>query len=41
MTTFDERERAYEKKFMLDEELKFKVEKVGGTGCWANGRQAD
>jgi len=26
MTTFDERERAYEKKFALDQELKFKAE---------------
>ena len=26
MTTFDERERAYEKKFSLDQELKFKAE---------------
>lgn len=25
MTTFDERERAFEKKFALDEELRFKV----------------
>jgi hypothetical protein len=25
MTTFDERERAFEKKFVLDEELRFKV----------------
>lgn len=25
MTTFDEREKAYEKKFALDEELRFKV----------------
>jgi len=26
MTMFDDRERAYEKKFMLDEEVKFKLE---------------
>ena len=26
MTTFDEREKSYEKKFALDEELKFKAE---------------
>jgi hypothetical protein len=26
MTTFDERERAYEKKFSLDQEVKFKAE---------------
>jgi hypothetical protein len=26
MTTFDERERSYEKKFALDEELRFKAE---------------
>ena len=26
MTTFDERERAYEKKFMIDQELKFRAE---------------
>ena len=26
MTTFDDRERAFERKFMLDEELKFKIE---------------
>jgi hypothetical protein len=26
MTTFDERERAYEKKFSMDQEFKFKVE---------------
>ena len=40
MTTFDERERAYEKKFMLDEELKFKVEARRDRllGEWAAGR---
>jgi hypothetical protein len=26
MTTFDERERAYERKFMIDQELKFRAE---------------
>jgi hypothetical protein len=26
MTTFDDRERAYEKKFMIDQELKFRAE---------------
>jgi len=26
MTTFDERERAYEKKFMIDQELRFRAE---------------
>lgn len=26
MTTFDERERAYEKKFVIDQELKFRAE---------------
>lgn len=37
MTTFDERERSYEKKFAMDEELRFKAEarrnKV--VGQWA------
>jgi hypothetical protein len=37
MTTFDERERAYEKKFALDEELKFKstVRRNKLLGLWA------
>jgi hypothetical protein len=26
MTTFNDRERSFEKKFMMDEELKFKAE---------------
>ena len=26
MTTFDERERSFEKKFVMDEELRFKAE---------------
>ncbi|WP_114286073.1 DUF1476 domain-containing protein [Candidatus Halocynthiibacter alkanivorans] len=37
MTTFDERERAYEKKFAHDEELKFKAEARANKmlGLWA------
>jgi hypothetical protein len=37
MTTFDDRERAFEKKFMLDEELKFKIEarRDKALGEWA------
>jgi hypothetical protein len=37
MTTFDERERSYEKKFALDEELKFKSEQRRNKllGEWA------
>ena len=37
MTTFDERERSYEKKFMMDEELKFKAESRRNRflGQWA------
>ena len=37
MTTFDERERAYEKKFALDEELRFKstVRRNKLLGLWA------
>ena len=40
MTTFDDRERAYEMKFMLDEELKFRVEARRDRllGEWAAGR---
>jgi len=37
MTTFDDRERAFEKKFVIDEELKFKIEarRDHGVGEWA------
>jgi len=37
MTTFDDRERAFEKKFMLDEELKFRIEarRDKALGEWA------
>lgn len=37
MTTFDERERSYEKRFALDEELKFKSEQRRNKflGEWA------
>jgi|SRR5690349_756779 hypothetical protein len=37
MTTFDERERAYERKFALDEELRFKstVRRNKLLGLWA------
>jgi len=37
MTTFDERERAYERKFALDEELRFKatVRRNKLVGLWA------
>jgi hypothetical protein len=37
MTTFDERERSYEKKFALDEELKFRSEQRRNRllGEWA------
>ncbi len=40
MTTFDEREKSYEKKFALDEELKFKSEQRRNKllGEWAAGR---
>jgi hypothetical protein len=40
MTTFDERERSYEKKFALDEELKFKSEQRRNKflGEWAAGK---
>jgi hypothetical protein len=36
MTTFDEREKSYEKKFALDEELKFKSEQRRNRllGAW-------
>jgi hypothetical protein len=37
MTTFDKREEAFEKKFAIDEELKFKAEvwRNGLLGLWA------
>jgi len=37
MTTFDDRERAFEKKFVIDEELKFKIEarRDQAVGEWA------
>jgi hypothetical protein len=37
MTTFDKREEAFEKKFAIDEELKFKAEARGNRllGLWA------
>ena len=40
MTTFDEREKSYEKKFALDEELKFKSEQRRNKllGEWAAGK---
>jgi hypothetical protein len=40
MTTFDDREKSYEKKFALDEELKFKSEQRRNRllGEWAAGR---
>jgi hypothetical protein len=40
MTTFDDRERSFEKKFALDEELKFKSEQRRNKllGEWAAGR---
>jgi hypothetical protein len=40
MTTFDERERSFEKKFALDEELKFKSEQRRNRllGEWAAAR---
>jgi hypothetical protein len=40
MTTFDERERSYEKKFALDEESKFKAEQRRNRllGEWAAGK---
>lgn len=41
MTTFDERERSYEKRFALDEELKFKCEQRRNKllAEWAAGKQ--
>ncbi|KAB2913143.1 MAG: DUF1476 domain-containing protein [Hyphomicrobiaceae bacterium] len=40
MTTFDDRERSYEKKFALDQELKFKAEARRNkmVGEWAAGK---
>jgi hypothetical protein len=40
MTTFDEREKSFEKKFALDEELKFKSEQRRNRllGEWAAGK---
>jgi hypothetical protein len=40
MTTFDDRERSFEKKFALDEELKFKSEQRRNRllGEWAAGK---
>ena len=40
MSTFDEREKSYEKKFALDEELKFKSEQRRNKllGEWAAGK---
>lgn len=40
MTTFNEREKSYEKKFALDEELKFKSEQRRNRllGEWAAGK---
>ena len=40
MTTFDDRERSYEKKFALDEELKFRSEQRRNKllGEWAAGK---
>ncbi|HET7885604.1 MAG TPA: DUF1476 domain-containing protein [Bradyrhizobium sp.] len=40
MTTFDKREEAFEKKFALDEELKFKAEARRNRllGLWAAGK---
>ena len=40
MTTFDERERAYEKKFVIDQELKFRAEarRDRQVGRWAAGQ---
>jgi hypothetical protein len=41
MTTFDKREEGFEKKFVLDEELKFKAEARRNRllGLWAADRQ--
>jgi hypothetical protein len=40
MTTFNDRERSYEKKFVMDEELKFKAEARRNKllGQWAAGK---
>ncbi len=40
MTTFDDRERSYEKKFALDQELRFKAEARRNkmVGEWAAGK---
>ena len=40
MTTFDEREKSYEKKFAMDEELKFKSDQRRNKllGEWAAGK---
>jgi hypothetical protein len=40
MTTFDDRERSYEKKFVLDQELQFKSEQRRNKllGEWAAGK---
>jgi len=40
MTTFDKREEAFEKKFVVDEELRFKAEARRNrlTGLWAAGK---
>ncbi len=40
MTTFDKREEAFEKKFVVDEELRFKAEARRNrlTGLWAAGQ---
>ena len=40
MTTFDDREKSYEKKFAMDEELKFKAESRRNKllGQWAAGK---
>jgi hypothetical protein len=40
MTTFDDREKSYERKFALDEELKFRSEQRRNRllGAWAAGK---
>lgn len=40
MTTFDDREKSYEKKFAMDEELRFKAEARRNRllGQWAGGK---
>ena len=40
MTTFDEREKSFEKKFAMDEELKFKAERAAQQAARRNGRRA-